>query len=157
METLSFEIFSENNENNCSEKIQDKIRRGEWKDILNNLCCIKDNTNIIILNYIYFKYIASNETYNIILNYITNNIDKVLLNRNEFIVYVNMKNLTIVDIDKHKLFIQTISGYLKDKYPQKLAKCYIYNAPFVFSQIYNIVSLFIDKETQKKIELVVNK
>ena len=65
-----------------------------------------------------------------------------------------MKNLTITDIDKHTTFIQNLSGYLKDKYPQKLSKCYIYNAPFVFSQIYTIVSIFIDKETRKKIELI---
>ena len=45
-------------------------------------------------------------------------------------------------------------NYLKDKYPEKLAKCYVYNAPFIFTQIFNIVSMFIDKETQKKIELV---
>jgi hypothetical protein len=65
-----------------------------------------------------------------------------------------MKNLNIIDIDKHKSFIHNIAGFLKEKYPQKLSKCYIYNAPFVFAQIYNIISLFIDKDTQKKIELV---
>ena len=68
-----------------------------------------------------------------------------------------MKNLTIVDIDKHKLFIQCISVYFQEKYPQKLGKCYVYNSPFVFNQLYNIICMFIDKETQKKIELVVNK
>jgi hypothetical protein len=65
-----------------------------------------------------------------------------------------MKNLTIVEIDKHKEYIKFISEFLKDKYPEKLAKCYVYNAPFIFTQIFNIVSMFIDKETQKKIELV---
>lgn len=152
---LSNEIFSEIIENSSSEKIINKVKNGEWNDILNGLCCIKGNN--ILLNYIYFKYVATRETYNFILNYITNNIDIILSNNTEFIVHVNMKNLTIVDIDKHKLFIQEISGFLKDKYPQKLGKCYVYNAPFIFSQIFAIVSMFIDKDTQKKIELVVNK
>lgn len=152
---LSNEIFSEINENSSSEKIIHKVKNGEWRDILNGLCCIKENS--IVLNYIYFKYIAKDETYSYILNYITNNIDKVLQTNNQFIVHVNMKNLTIVDIDKHKIFIQNISGFLKDKYPQKLSKCYVYNAPFIFTQIFAIVSMFIDKDTQKKIELVVNK
>ena len=151
MET-SNEIFSENSENNSSEKIVDKIKKGEWSDILSNMCFIKENT--LILNYIYFKHFAIQQTYSFILKHITNNIDKILLTSSDFMVRVNMKNLTIVDIDKHKLFIQNISGYLKDKYPQKLSKCYIYNAPFVFAQFFNIVSMFIDKETQKKIELV---
>lgn len=151
METLN-EIFSENNENTCSEKIVDKIKKGEWSDVLSNMCFIKENN--LILNYIFFKHFAIQQTYSFILKHITNNIDKILLTSSDFIVCVNMKNLTIIDIDKHKLFIQNISGYLKDKYPQKLSKCYIYNAPFVFAQFFNIVSMFIDKETQKKIELV---
>ena len=65
-----------------------------------------------------------------------------------------MKSLTLSDVDKHKIFIQNIAVFLKEKYPNKLEKCYVYNAPFVFAQIYNIVSIFIDKDTQKKIELV---
>jgi hypothetical protein len=65
-----------------------------------------------------------------------------------------MKNLTIVDVDKHKEYIAYISEIFKDKYPDKLAKCYVYNAPFIFTQIFNIISVFIDKDTQKKIELV---
>ena len=147
------DIFSDNNnEISTSEIILEKIKKGEWNEILHGLCSMKENT--IRLNYIYFKYLAKNETYSYILNYIIYIIDLVLINNKEFIVHVNMKNLTIVDIDKHKGFIQQISGCLKEKYPQKLTKCYIYNAPFVFSQIYNIVSIFIDKDTQKKIELV---
>ena len=53
--------------------------------------------------------------------------------------------------------IQYISVYFQEKYPKKLSKCYVYNSPFVFNQLYNILCMFIDKETQKKIELVVNK
>jgi hypothetical protein len=151
MDSLN-EIFSDNFENSSSEKIIDKVKKGEWNDILQGLCCIKGNS--VILNYIYFKHIAKDQTYRYILNYITNNIDQVLLSNNEFIVHVNMKNLTIVEIDKHKEYIKFISEFLKDKYPEKLAKCYVYNAPFIFTQIFNIVSMFIDKETQKKIELV---
>jgi hypothetical protein len=147
------EIFVETNEN--SENSFEKIKQSEQNKILKNLCSIKENS--IILNYIYFKHFATNETYSCILNYISNNIDIILLNNDNFVVHVNMKNLTIVDIDKHKAFIQYISLHLKEAYPRKLCKCYVYNSPFVFNQIYNILCMFIDKETQKKIELVVNK
>ena len=79
------------------------------------------------------------------------------MENSNFNVHANIKNLTLADIDKHKEFIQNISIILKQKYTNKLTKCYIYNAPFVFSQILNIVSLFIDKETQTKIQLVQKK
>ena len=42
MESLN-EIFSDNIENNSSEKIVDKIKKGEWDDILKGLCSIKEN------------------------------------------------------------------------------------------------------------------
>jgi hypothetical protein len=147
----SNEIFLENNENN-SDKIIEKIQNGELDYILSKLCFI--NKNAIIINYVYFKYLATNNTYSYILMYITNNIDNILSTNNEFIVHVNMKKISLSDIDKHKIFIQNISTYLKEKYPDKLLKCFIHNAPFVFKQIFNIISTFIDKETQKKIELV---
>ena len=145
---LANDMFSENIENTSSEKIIDKVRNGNWNDIFKGLCCIKENN--IVLNYIYFKYIANDETYSYIMNHITNNIDQILQTNNEFSVHVNMKSLTIVDIDKHKEFVQQISLFLKDNYPDKLEKCYVYNAPFMFSNFFNIVSMFIDKETQKK-------
>lgn len=153
MET-KIEIFRTNNEENDSNKefIISKIKKGEWHYILNGLCNIKNNS--LIINYNYFKYFATKETYNLITQIITNNIDNILKSNELFIVYVNMKKLTITEIDKHKDFIQFISAFLKDRYPNKLAKCYVYNSPFVFSTIFNIICLFIDKETQAKIELV---
>lgn len=138
-----------------SEKIITKIKTGEWKDIMNSLCRVTDN--IIILDNTYFKHFATKETYNIILSHITTNIDNILLEHEGFTVHINMKNLTVSDVDKHLKFIQHISILLKDRYPNKLIKCFVHNAPFVFTQIFNIISLLIDKETQKKIELVSTK
>lgn len=148
----SNEIFTENECDITSEKIIDKIKKGELNDILSKLCFI--NKNALIIDYIYFKYLATENTYSYILMYITNNIDNILLTNNDFIVHVNMKKISLSDVDKHQIFIQNLSLYLKERYPDKLAKCYIYNAPFVFKQIFNIINVFIDKETQKKIELV---
>ena len=153
--STKIEYFEKTIDVDYSEKIISKIKNGEWNDIFEGLCSIKDN--VLILDYIFFKHFATKVTYSIIINYVTNNIDTILSNNEKFTVYVNLKKLTLGDIDKHKDFIHDLSLFLKDKYPDKLTKCYIYNAPFVFSQIFNIVSLFIDKDTQLKIELVVNK
>jgi uncharacterized membrane protein len=149
---LTTEIFTQQNDFNVSENVISKINKGEWIDIFQGLCSFKDNN--IIIDYIFFKHFATKETYSIILNHIINVIDNVLINHQQFYVYVNMKNLTLIEIDKHKAFIQNISGVLKSKYPNKLTKCFICNAPYVFSQIFNLICMFIDKETQEKIELV---
>jgi len=149
---LSTSIFKENLDGSSSEKIIQKIKKGDWNDIYKGICYI--NNKSLVCDYIYFKHFATNETYNIIQMIITNNIDNILINSNNFNVYINMKNLTITEMDKHKNFIQHIANLLKEKYPDKLCKCYVYNAPFVFSHFFRIISMFIDKETLTKIELI---
>jgi len=135
-----------------SEKILKKISEGKCDDIFEGLCKIKNNN--IVIEYIYFKHFATKETYQIITHLITNKIDKILTEHTLFTVHANMKSLSMAEVDKHKNYIYFISAYLKDKYPNKLSKCYIYNSPYIFCQIYNIVSLFIDKETLTKINII---
>jgi hypothetical protein len=58
-----------------------------------------------------------------------------------------------LEIDKNKLFIQQMSSILKEKFPDKLNLCYIYDAPYLFKQIYSFLSLLIDKKTLGKIKM----
>jgi hypothetical protein len=138
--------------NTTSDKIITIIKKGEWNDILHGICNIQDNS--VYMNYSYFKYFGTKDTYNIVLNYLIHKLDSIKNDYDHFIVYINIKSLTVSEIDKHKDFIQRMANIMNENYPDKLSKCYIYNAPFIFSQLMNIVSLFIDKETQKKIILV---
>jgi len=135
-----------------SEKIIEKIKNGKISEVFEGLCKISNDK--IIIDYIYFKNFASKDTYNMITSIISKNIDILLSNNNGFIVHINMKSLSIKDVDKHKNYIQFISLFLKEKYPNKLLKCYIHNAPCFFSQVFNIISLFIDKDTLAKIQLI---
>lgn len=142
-------------ETSSSDEIITKIKTGNWSDIINGLCTIKDSS--IILDNNYFKHFATKETYSIIVSRIIFNIDSILSAHDSFIVHINMKNLNVSDIDKHLKFIQYISTLFKERYQNKLTKCFIHNAPFIFSKLLNIIHLLIDKETQKKIEIVTMK
>ena len=142
-------------EKSSPEFIIEKIKKGEWTYVINGLCNIKDN--LIIFDYNYFKLFATKETYEIILTHVANCLNNVLTMHATFIVHINIKNLTITDIDKHLNFIKYVSAFMQEKYPNKLTKCYVYNAPIVFSKIVNMLSFFIDKETQTKIELIRHK
>ena len=73
---------------------------------------------------------------------------------NTFTVYVNMKSISIADVDKHRNYICYISKIFSEKYPNLLYKCYIYNAPYIFEKIFGMIQVFIDKETQTKINIV---
>lgn len=125
---------------------------------LDAFCSVKDEC--LHLNYVVFKNIAQNtetkvnDMYENITEQIVNGIDFILSNYGLFTVHVNLKSLTISDIEKHKIFISRISVLLKDRYPNKLDKCFIHNPPFIFEALFNLVAMFIDKDTQRKITLV---
>jgi hypothetical protein len=152
---MELNLDIENFESFTSDKILLKIKKGQWQEIYDGICHIQNKC--IKMDFIFFKHFANKETYPLILSIITNKIDTLLLNENKFTVYVNMKSLTVAELEKHMDFIQHFSKLLRDKYPNKLLKCFIYNAPFVFSQLFQIISFFIDKETLSKVELITNK
>ena len=135
-----------------SENILSKIRQGDWQFILNGICNIHNNA--LIMDFIYVKHFATAQTQQIIIDLIVNNIDKILNVNSKFIVHVNIHNMKLKDVDNNRDFIRTISKCLKERFPDKLDKCYIYNATTMFSQILNVISLFIDKDTKEKIQLV---
>lgn len=139
-------------ENEISQKILQKMKFLQFDEILNELFSLKEDT--VYIDYVYFKYLSSKHTYLIITQYLTNILDNVLIKYPLFNININMKALTFQEINSHHKYICSISSLFKNKYPNKLSKCYIFNAPKVFSKIYNIVSLFIDEETQFKIQLV---
>jgi len=139
-------------ESSTSEKIINEIKQGNSEFIFNGLC--NSSKNEIYLDYNFFKYFASQQTYSIIMSIIKTKIDEVLENNKTFIVHANLKSLSVSDVDKHKSFIVSFSSFLKEKYPNKLDKCYLYNCPSIFSQIYTMISVFIDRDTQDKIKLM---
>ena len=127
------------------------IKNSGPSEIMYDFCHVEKG-NHIILNYIYFKYIIKYNmaSYDNIIHYLVNIMHTVLKEYNQFIIHMNIRYLILVDIDKYYLFIKQISQVMKDTFPEKLKTCHIYNPPFVFSKLFSIISIFIDKETQKK-------
>jgi hypothetical protein len=120
---------------------------------LQNLCfSIYDNN--IILDYTYFKHIACSKTYDLIVDYIINTILHVKKTHELFRIHINLKGVSLANIDTHYSFISKLAIKMKETFPDRLDVCYIYNAPFIFSQLLSLVSCFIDKKTQQKIKLV---
>lgn len=128
--------------------------------IILNKFCFNHNNNIII-DYKIFKNIASILTYDMIFkhleNVITNttkNLTNDTLQKNNVNIHLSMKSLSITDVDKHRNFISNLINYYNLNYPNYLNGCYIYLASSIFKQVFSIFSIFIDKETKKKIHIV---
>jgi len=128
-----------------------KLNEDKLNDLLNNFCHIKTN-NEIEINYKYFKIINTFIDKNYILNYLIYIVENVLQKHQTFVVHVNIEKLTLLEVEKNRDFVQDMSNVLKDKFPDKLEICLIYEGSFIFKQIYNLLSIFIDKKTLKKIK-----
>lgn len=147
------EIFIKKDKNSIYEEVSRKIKEKKWNDILYEICSTRENN--ILINYNYFKYFVTTETYDTIIHLITINVDKVLETYNNYNIYLNLQMLSISEIEKHKKFFYHISQYMMERYQNKyLNKCYIYNVPFAGTHFVNIIRLFNSKETMEKIELV---
>lgn len=143
-------LFSKNHI--TSEKIIEKIKNNKFSEIFEGLSYIKNDG--LVVDYKYFKYLATLHTYDIITNYIDNRISEILTTHKNFTIYINMKSISISDVDKHRNYISYISKFFSEKYPNLLYKCYIYNAPYIFEKIFSMICVFIEKETQDKIHIV---
>lgn len=142
--------FEENNENHKKLKKQIIICSNE---ILSKLCFV-NHENQVILDTRYFLLMATKDNYSAISEYVVCIIANLLTIYETVFVHINMQSITLTHLDKHYNFIKNICILFQEKFPDKLEKCFVYNAPFLFSQLFKIVSRFIDKKTQKKIELV---
>ena len=146
------------NINNISSKTQInnnninlKLNEEKLNDLLNNFCHIKTN-NEIEINYKYFKIINTFIDKNYILHYLIYIVENVLIKHETFIVHVNIEKLTLLEVEKNRDFVQDMSNVLKERFPDKLEICLIYEGSFIFKQIYSLLSIFIDKKTLKKIK-----
>jgi hypothetical protein len=123
-----------------------------FKPYLERLCIVKNN--IIYFDYSIFKTIANDMTYDMITNYITSTFSDVLKKKEQLTIHLSLKLLTINEADKHYNYISRLCSILKTDFPDKLLVCYVYNAPFIFFQIFSIISIFVDKPTQDKIQIM---
>jgi hypothetical protein len=122
------------------------------EELLKKFCHIENN-NEIMINHDYLKKIKQYTSETTILNYIIFIIDSVLNKYTTFIANVYIDNLTLLDIDKNKYFIQNMCNILKEKFPDKLEICYVHNTPYLFAQLYSLLKVWVDKKTLAKIKL----
>ena len=122
------------------------------ENILEKICYINDNE--FYINYPHFKLFANTDTFNIITEHIINNISKILKTCESFIFHFDVKGISLKDIDKYYNYCVYLSIIMKEKFPDKLQKCYVYNSTELFKILYSGFSIFIDKKTRNKFQFI---
>jgi len=74
---------------------------------------------------------------------------------NKFDVLVYMENFKVGNLNYK--FIKYLADILKSLFPEKLRKATIIDPPKFFITSYEVVKTFLDKPTQKKVELISTK
>jgi len=149
----SYEVlFSKNHIK--SSQIAEKIKQRKYAEILDGF--IRLNGDGFIVEPKYLKQFANPYTHELIINYMDKlTIDLLASGQLEtFNIYINLQSLSLVDLDKNIAFFKTLSTLFSDRYPDKLNKCYIYNASIIFETIFKMIRGFVDKETLSKIQIV---
>jgi len=135
-----------------SNQIIKKIRDQQFKEILNGIGHIRNNC--IIIEFKFFKYFSMQSTHDLITCHMDQITSEIVSKYTNFNVHLNLQSFSIADADKHSTYIRSIASFFANKYPEKLNKCYIYNASFFFETILKIINTFIDKDTLKKLVLI---
>ena len=148
----SYEVlFSKNHIK--SSQIMEKIRLGKFNEILDGF--IRVNDDGLVIEPKFLKQFANQHTYDLIVNYMDKLIIQLLKTPLEtFNMYINLQSLSLVDLEKNVTFFKNLATFFSDRYPDKLNKCYIYNASIIFETIFKMMKNFIDKETLAKLQIV---
>jgi hypothetical protein len=124
----------------------------DFNQILNKMCFIENNN--MILDYKVMKPILYSSTYDIIFDHLMNITKEIVLHNSLLNMQICLKGLTITDMDKHKKFVLRIIKTFSEEFPNKLDVCCLYKTPGIFSQIFALISMFIDKVTINKIRII---
>lgn len=123
-----------------------------FNDILNKMCFIEGDQ--MLLDYKIMKQILNVNTYDIIFDRLINTTRETISQNALINMHICLKGLTITDMDKHKNFVLRIIKTFSDEFPNKLDVCNLYKTPAIFSQIFALISVFIDKVTINKIKII---
>ena len=124
----------------------------DFNEILNKISFMEGDK--VFIDYKIMKQVLHVNTYDMIFDRLIN-VTKEILLHNEFInMHVCLKGLTITDMDKHKNFVLRIIKTFSEQFPNKLNVCNLYKTPAIFSQIFGLISMFIDKVTINKIRII---
>ena len=106
----------------------------------------------LMLDYRFFKLIGNPNNYNFFLNYLMNQIEKLLTYTKFFHLYFNIDTITLTEMDKYSTFFIKVAKLFSEKYPDCLQNFYIIGSGVMFNNMKNFFSIILPKKTREKIQ-----
>ena len=147
-------FFKSSQKLDCAKHITEQI---PLNDLLPKTFVLKENTNIVITDYLVFKTYANPNNYKQIVDYVVNLLNHCIQKHGCYQLHVYLESFTITAAQRHspliKMFCQTC--FTKEsELSRYLEKMYIYKYPSVIHTIKKLFTPFIDKDSLGKVELV---
>jgi len=148
---------NKNNKNNKNTVMMNKnnIANKSLSEFMSSFCHVNADKEVVI-DFRYFKLLSTWNGFDtdFMIHHVMNIIESALKYNDFFIMHMYLKSLSISDMEKYYPFIVKISETFKNMFADKLDKCFLYKPPFIFAQLFNIVSAFFDKKTIGKLQTV---
>ena len=147
-------IFKSSQKLDCAKHITNNI---SLETLLNKTFYIKENTNIIMTDYLIFKNFANPSNYEEIVQYTISLANYCIQEFGSYILQVNLQSFTMTAAQRHteiiKIFCERCLRKESILY-KHLEGMYVYNYPSIISSIRKVFTPFFDKEALGKVHLI---
>jgi hypothetical protein len=135
------------------EHLKKNVNNHSIQEILQYFC--RNEGDHLIINMGLIKFINHLQP-PFLINYVEEHVKQILernqKTREQAIIHVSLKNLSITQIDSNMGFIQQFSNYFCEKYPNLLNRCYLHHSSNLFTYVFKLMNAIFLKETMARME-----
>ena len=134
------------------------VERRLCTDFIRTLCFESQDHDSMILNYSSLPTLVRNHSQDEIVAAIEQDVkDHMRLRRlPQFVFHLFCTGMHLKNIHLHRNFIFRVTSMFKESFPTELAACYVHDAPFIFSQVFEMIKPFLNREMRQRIIIVKN-
>lgn len=134
------------------------VKRRLRTDFIRTLCFESQDHDSMILNYSSLPSLVRNHSQDEIVAAIEQDVTDHMRLRGlpRFVFHLFCTGMHLKNIHLHRNFIFRVTSMFKESFPTELAACYVHDAPFIFSQVFEMIKPFLNREMRQRIIVVKN-
>lgn len=134
------------------------VKRRLRTDFIRTLCFESQDHDSMILNYSSLPSLVRNHSQDEIVAAIEQDVKDHMRLRGlpRFVFHLFCTGMHLKNIHLHRNFIFRVTSMFKESFPTELAACYVHDAPFIFSQVFEMIKPFLNREMRQRIIVVKN-
>lgn len=131
-------------------------------DLCQQMCQVRPHSQLSF-SYLPFDQLAGSQTYAGILFFLDMVLEPIVLTNAAatttsaaagITVELDLTGFTLASFMRHLKFFRRVATHFQTKYPNRLQKCWVHNAPTFVRQVCTMLATFVDARTMEKIEFV---